>query len=223
MNLLIEIAKEAETFSEEYYKKVYQEEERRWIELQNTIKSINSKDVNKDKESFKHIQEQIIKKLENNVPDYILKKVADIRVLALGKASSIVKKELDKYCKKQKVIVEKTMKEYKRYNNNLRKYENTFIRNFDFHDCKIKSCEKQEKDLIITLDTTNNCLVDIKQIIFKNYDIIKEENNICQSVWLYNEVYIKDNGYEIHILLENIKGKLIDFIVGTDDVIYMKE
>ena len=43
MNLLIEIAKEAETFSEEYYKKVYQEEERRWIELQNTIKSINSK------------------------------------------------------------------------------------------------------------------------------------------------------------------------------------
>ena len=224
MNLLIEIAKEAETFSEEYYKKVYQEEERRWIELQNTIKSINSKDVNKDKESFKHIQEQIIKKLENNVPDYILKKVADIRVLALGKASSIVKKELDKYCKKQKVIVEKAMKEYKRYNNNnLRKYENTFIRNFDFHDCKIKSCEKQEKDLIITLDTTNNCLVDIKQIIFKNYDIIKEENNICQSVWLYNEVYIKDNGYEIHILLENIKGKLIDFIVGTDDVIYMKE
>lgn len=223
MNLLIEIAKEAETFSEEYYKKVYQEEERRWIELQNTIKSINSKDVNKDKESFKHIQEQIIKKLENNVPDYILKKVADIRVLALGKASSIVKKELDKYCKKQKVIVEKAMKEYKRYNNNLRKYENTFIRNFDFHDCKIKSCEKQEKDLIITLDTTNNCLVDIKQIIFKNYDIIKEEDNICQSVWLYNEVYIKDNGYEIHILLENIKGKLIDFIVGTDDVIYMKE
>ena len=222
MNLLIEIAKEAETFSEEYYKKVYQEEERRWIELQNTIKSINSKDVNKDKESFKHIQEQIIKKLENNVPDYILKKVADIRVLALGKASSIVKKELDKYCKKQKVIVEKAMKEYKRYNNNLRKYENTFIRNFDFHDCKIKSCEKQEKDLIITLDTTNNCLVDIKQIIFKNYDIIKEDN-ICQSVWLYNEVYIKDNGYEIHILLENIKGKLIDFIVGTDDVIYMKE
>lgn len=223
MNLLIEIAKEAETFLEEYYKKVYQEEERRWIELQNTIKSINSKDVNKDKESFKHIQEQIIKKLENNVPDYILKKVADIRVLALGKASSIVKKELDKYCKKQKVIVEKAMKEYKRYNNNLRKYENTFIKDFDFHDCKIKSCEKQEKDLIITLDTTNNCLVDIKQIIFKNYDIIKEEDNICQSVWLYNEVYIKDNGYEIHILLENIKGKLIDFIVGTDDVIYMKE
>lgn len=224
MNLLIEIAKEAETFSEEYYKKVYQEEERKWIELQNTIKSINSKDVNKDKESFKHIQEQIIKKLENNVPDYILKKVADIRVLALGKASSIVKKELDKYCKKQKVIVEKAMKEYKRYNNNnLRKYENTFIKDFDFHDCKIKSCEKQEKDLIITLDTTNNCLVDIKQIIFKNYDIIKEEDNICQSVWLYNEVYIKDNGYEIHILLENIKGKLIDFIVGTDDVIYMKE
>ena len=224
MNLLIEIAKEAETFSEEYYKKVYQEEERKWIELQNTIKSINSKDVNKDKESFKHIQEQIIKKLENNVPDYILKKVADIRVLALGKASSIVKKELDKYCKKQKVIVEKAMKEYKRYNNNnLRKYENTFIKDFDFHDCKIKSCEKQEKDLIITLDTTNNCLVDIKQIIFKNYDIIKEEDNICQSVWLYNEVYIKDNGYEIHILLENIKGKLIDFIVGTEDVIYMKE
>lgn len=224
MNLLIEIAKEAETFSEEYYKKVYQEEERKWIELQNTIKSINSKDVNKDKESFKNIQEQIIKKLENNVPDYILKKVADIRVLALGKASSIVKKELDKYCKKQKVIVEKAMKEYKRYNNNnLRKYENTFIKDFDFHDCKIKSCEKQEKDLIITLDTTNNCLVDIKQIIFKNYDIIKEEDNICQSVWLYNEVYIKDNGYEIHILLENIKGKLIDFIVGTDDVIYMKE
>lgn len=102
MNLLIEIAKEAETFLEEYYKKVYQEEERKWIELQNTIKSINSKDVNKDKESFKNIQEQIIKKLENNVPDYILKKVADIRVLALGKASSIVKKELDKYCKKQK-------------------------------------------------------------------------------------------------------------------------
>ena len=224
MNLLIEIAKEAETFLEEYYKKVYQEEERKWIELQNTIKSINSKDVNKDKESFKNIQEQIIKKLENNVPDYILKKVADIRVLALGKASSIVKKELDKYCKKQKVIVEKAMKEYKRYNNNnLRKYENTFIKDFDFHDCKIKSCEKQEKDLIITLDTTNNCLVDIKQIIFKNYDIIKEEDNICQSVWLYNEVYIKDNGYEIHILLENIKGKLIDFIVGTDDVIYMKE
>ena len=224
MNLLIEIAKEAETFSEKYYRKVYQEEERKSIELQNTIKNfknINNHLENIEKEQFKNIQEQTIKKFENDLPDYILEKIADIRVLALGKASSIVKKELDEYCQKQKVIVEKALNEYEQYyNDNLKKFENTFIKDFNFHDCKIKSCEKQERDLIITLDTSNNYLVDIKQIIFKDCDIIKEEKNICETIWLYNEIYIKNNGYEIHVLLENSKGKLIDFVLYTSDVIY---
>ena len=231
MNLLIEITEKAETFSEVYYKKIYQEEERKWIELQKAIGNIKSKNkeidisdniVNKNKEKFKNIQEEIIKKLEKKLPDYILEKVADIRVLALGKASSIVKKELDEYCGEQKAIVDKAINEYNQYyNDNLKKYENSFIKDFNFHDCEIISFKKQEKNVVIMLDTTNNYLVEIKQIILKNCEIIKEEDNICKARWLYNEIYIKDNGYEIHVLLADSKGVLIDFIVHTDDVIYV--
>ena len=69
----------------------------------------------KEKEQFKQLQENYIKLLRHKLPIEILNEVADIRVLALDKASFAVKMKIFDYCKEQKTKVQKTLKDYQQY------------------------------------------------------------------------------------------------------------
>lgn len=35
-----------------------------------------------------------------------------------------------------------------------------------------------------------------------DYKILEEENNFVNGWWLYEEIYIKDNQYELHVLID---------------------
>lgn len=175
-------------------------------------------DPEQEKKNFKRVFRYNFKHLKENLPDAILQKIADIRVLALNCASSDIKKEITTYCKTNKKAIELATKAYwNEYKKNFKSGEPAFAGNFNFHDCKVISCRKKGKDVILTLDNSGG-FITISRIIFKNCSILKQDKPLHGAWWLYDEIYKTNGGYEIHVLLQ--KNELIDFIVIVTDVEY---
>lgn len=263
-HLSLRISKNAEVFSEVYFKELYKSEEKAWLRLQEDDSKVQFEDIYPDefqaeyadgrplepsefeeakkeyfkmreqarlnflntpyfdpeqeKNNFKRSFRYNVKHLRENLPDKILRKIADIRVLALNRASADIKKEITAYCKANERAVESATKAYwNEYKKNFKSAEPAFAENFNFHDCIVVSCRKKGKDIVLTLDNSGG-FTDINQIIFKNCSIIKQDTQLHGAWWLYNEIYKTNDGYEIHVLL--LKNELIDFIIIVTDVEY---
>ena len=61
----------------------------------------------------------------------------------------------------------------------------------------------------------------INVVIFKNAKILKQDCNLENVWWLYQELYKVDDKYEVHILLRDEK-KLYDLILTCDDIVLEK-
>lgn len=115
---------------------------------------------------------------------------------------------------------EKTIIDYQKYEEQaLNKNRAKFINKFVFHDTKIISSQKQGSDLIIKLDNTNS-FTNINLIRFKNYHILMQEADLEGLWWLYEEIYLHRNGYEICILLSDDKSELYELSILASDVKY---
>ncbi len=267
-HLLLKTSKQAESFSEDYFKQLYKKEEAAWLQLQEDVSNVKFEDVfpeefymekvdgtpidaeefeeakksyfemreqarinyennptifdaEQERKTFKQSLRYNTKHLKTNLPENILQKVADIRVLALNRASAEVKKEITAFCKENDKSGKDAMKAYwKDYNKTFKRRKPDFAENFNFHDCKIVSYRKKGSDLLIGLDNSGG-FTGINQIIFKNCDIIKQDKSLRGAWWLYDEIYKTDNGYQIHVLLQN--KELIDFTVNVKDVEFVSE
>lgn len=147
--------------------------------------------------------------LKNNLPKEILEEVADIRVLALDKSSKNIKKKIEKYCNENEKIANKTMKSYEKYFETIQdKLPQKILEDYEFHDCEIISIDKVKDDIVFTLDNSGG-FTDISKIIYRNGEIL--ENNLEEnSYWVYDEIYILDDGYEFHIGISS--GEEYDYI-----------
>jgi hypothetical protein len=240
LHLSLKVSKKAEVFSEDYFRNLYKSEEKAWLRLLESYsdeelekiypgefqtkyadgRQLELSEIEKGKKVyFKQALQSNIKRLKRNLPDEILQKIADIRVLALDRASADIKKEITAYCKANKKAVDSAMNAYrKEYKMSFKNGEPTFAENFDFHDCIVVACRKKGKDTVLTLDNSGG-FTTINQIIFKNCSILKKDTPLHGAWWLYDEIYKTNDGYEIHTLLDK-NGKLIDFIVYATDVEY---
>jgi hypothetical protein len=201
----------------------YEEAKRDYFEMREQVRldleNAPPFDPDQEKEDFRQAFRYGVKHLEENLPDHILQKVADVRVLALNRASADVKKIITAYCKANEKIVESTLKAYEaEYGRTFKDAEPDFAEGFDFHDCKVVSCRKKGKDLVITIDNSGG-FTTISQIIFRNCSILLQDKRLHGAWWLYDEVYRKNDRYEVHILLQSHK-ELVDFIVNVTDVTY---
>lgn len=177
-------------------------------ELRNNILN-EEKEVAENFEIEPYDEEKLIKQFEENhvdkieclkesLPVDILKDVADIRVLALDKASRHIKKRIEKYCRENEKRSDKVINEYSKYfgkiKNNIPK---KILENYEFHDCEILSIEKIGNDIIFNLDNSGG-FADVNKIKYKNAKIL--ENNLDENAyWIYDEIYVLDEGYEFHI------------------------
>lgn len=172
----------------------------------------------KEKKNFKQALRYNVKHLKRSLPDAILQKVADIRVLALNRASADVKKEIAAYCKANEKAVESATNAYwKGYKKRFKNDKPKFAEKFNFHDCIVSSCRKRGNDIFITFDNSGG-FTDVRQIILKNCSVLKQDAPLHGAWWLYDEIYRSKNGYEIHVLLQ--KKDLIYFIVTVTDIEY---
>ncbi|NMO94934.1 DUF4085 family protein [Paenibacillus lemnae] len=229
LHLLLKVSKKAEVFSEEYFQKLYNSEEKVWLQLQEDVSKVEFEDVvpdevqavfdpEQEKKNFKQVLQHNVRHLTKSLPDDILHQVADIRVLALNRASADVKKQITAYCKANKQTVQSTAAAYwKEYKNNFKKGEPSFAEQFHFHDCKVVSSRRKGKDLVLTLDHSGGFTA-ISEITFKNCSILKQDTPLHGAWWLYDEIYTTKDGYEIHVLLQ--KKQLIDFVMTVSDVMF---
>lgn len=168
----------------------------------------NSFDLEKAKQQFNELHKWNIENLKYKLPSEILNNVADIRVLALERASEYVKKLIIDYCKDKNVMIEKARKDYEEYyNKELKARKDNIVEELYLHDCLITNIIKEKDKLTIEIDSSAG-FTDIKAVIFEDYEIIEEDMNFINGWWLYEEVYIENNIYEIHALIDvPIKNK----------------
>lgn len=162
-------------------------------------------DEDKLTESFLEMHNREVEELRQKLPAEILDQVADVRVLALGKATRKVKKMIDKYCAEDDRNFEKAFENYSKYWDSISdKIPDNIKENYDFHDCMILKIKNIGDDIVFELDNGGG-FIDIKRIIYKKAEMI--ENNFAKDCyWMYDEIYLADGGFEFHISIDGENG-----------------
>lgn len=231
-HLLLEEAEEIESFSEEYFQKLYNKKLTEWLILQEEVASyreeyesrkeyyIPSEPFDREKaskefyEGFVYSQERIKKTL----PEEILEKIADIRVYTLDKASREVIKAVTQFCEDNEKSVKRTTEEYQKYYKKaLKSFDRNIVKNINFHDCTIVDVKQMEQSLSILFDNSGG-FTDIDEVKFENYKIIKQDALLQNLWWLYDEIYKIKDRYELHVLLQNKNMDLVEFIISAEHI-----
>lgn len=162
-------------------------------------------DEDKLTESFLEMHNREVEELRQKLPAEILDQVADVRVLALGKATRKVKKMIDKYCAEDDRNFEKAFENYSKYWDSISdKIPDNIKENYDFHDCMILKIKNIGDDIVFDLDNGGG-FTDIKRIIYKKAEMI-ESNFAKDCYWMYDEIYLADGGFEFHISIDGENG-----------------
>ena len=136
-----------------------------------------------------------LQRLESSLPDEILSKVADIRVLALGYATCEIIDDIKNFCKATETAVRTASDEYtEEFNHNFGDAPPRFHTDYDFHDYKVISFQTEGEDILLKLDGYS-CR-------FLNAEITGPDVPLEGAYWLYDAVYPTAGGFEFLILMQ---------------------
>ena len=153
------------------------------------------------------------------LPEQILKKVKDKRLLALGYAEKQVKKEILKYikpkyevayaisCKSNNASVEvsKGLTIYEEFKTNRFAHRITIL----FDGVVIKKVEKVNDEIHLSLD-------DFNYVVFSGAEITEQEVDLINTRVSEIELYKNEDGYELQFLLEKRDENFIaDYYYAT--------
>ena len=207
---ILQVDKKSGKFSEEYFQKLYE------MKKEETIKIFKHQSKKKSIKKFEEIFKYQLSRIKKLLPMEILNEVKDIRVLALGHVTKDIYQKITEYSEN---IEKYTKKKIQDYNEHLTKQFKDKIPDFAkeyFHDCFIKKATKKNNDFIIKLNNKKG-LTQVTSIVFKDFEIVKQESNLKDRIWLYEEVYKLNNQYEYHVLLRNGES-LEDFIIKCSNI-----
>lgn len=190
-------------------------------ELFKNIRATAKKRAENVDEYFQEILEREIEMYKQKLPMDILKEIKDIRILALNYTTKEIYDKIKQFCETNKEFVEKMCSDYKRVEEEqFKDIKPAFIIE-SFHDSDIKTSKMLDNDLLLELDNTG-AFTDVTTVVFKSARILKQECNLKNCWWLYEELYKIDNRYEVHILLRDEDGELKDLILICDDIVLKK-
>ena len=207
-HLNMSVSKNAEEFSEEYYKDLYTRRRRAFVKEQKEVAEVLGEEFSKAKAEveFMNQHEATVKRMEESIPQTILAEVADTRVLALDIATKEVRQKLKAWCEQNKKEADAMVKEY----NGLKLEE-------ELHDSIIRTMEMKADTLTFKLDCS-----DVKKVTFKNYRIEKQGGYILGATWMTQEVYEAEGGREYHILVLKKDGKAAEMAVFAEEIMFVK-
>jgi hypothetical protein len=228
-HLPLEEEKQAETFSEAYFQQLYSAELNKWLHLQEEVASImqangTNEPFNKDKETKQFHESNIYNQelLKKSLPETILNQIADLRVFSLNKATRDVINAVARFCEDNQRSVNTTIDSYRKFHTEAAlSMDRETVKNFRFHDCGIIKSILNDKSVTLLLDNTGG-FTDIDEVIFENVTIIKQEDEVENSWWLYEEIYLVNDRYEFHMLLQKQDIGLIDFIISAEQVFFRR-
>jgi hypothetical protein len=232
MDILLESSIEVEQFSHDYFVELYTQKFAKWLSHQFVIGSDDDggMPVISLRESIAGLKNIFDESLRNNIcqlneklPEEIRSKVADIRVLALGVAAPGVYDDIKGFCKANMRKVKRASNNYgKYYRKLLKKEHNGWVAKFNFHDYIINNVKEEHSDFSIYFNNSSGS-TPFEKVTFEGFRILlKESEPLLGAIWLYDEIYIVNNGYEIHILLKSIRSSLFYLTIYAKNIIYCK-
>lgn len=157
------------------------------------------------------------------LPADILKEIADIRVYVLGKASRQVISDVTRFCEDNNNSVKRTIGEYDEYYKNaLKSFDSDIVDKINFHDCVITDIRQTDRTLAILFDNSGG-FTDIDEMALENYEIIKQDAKLQNSIWLYHEIYKTEGKYELHVLLYGKEAELLELIISAGHISFSKK
>lgn len=227
-------------FSEEFYEDIYEKKLEEFLLMEREIFNLPSLSYEFDKELsisdseydeeeltelFSEIHRENVEKLRESLPEDILSGVADIRVLELDHATAENIEKIREFCEDNERACERASMEYdKSYNQIKGKLPQKLRDRFILNDCVVTDSKVEGNDLILNLDSRGG--LDDKVITgarFKNYEIIERERELENLWWLFDELYIADGKYELHVLFnsnddDDEYDRCYGLIVRADDI-----
>ncbi len=116
---------------------------------------------------------------------------------------------------------EKTILIYEEYSKaqHAQNISQTINESFGFHDCKVSELII-DTNIVMRFDTRAG-FTDLNKITFITSEVIKQDDHIVGSTWIYRELYHTENGYEAHMLFAD--DKLSELIIRCKDIVIVKE
>ncbi|MEG6521530.1 DUF4085 family protein [Desulfotomaculum sp. 1211_IL3151] len=155
-------------------------------------------DEKKCRAEFRSIQETVKKETVDKLPHELYQQIADVRVFSLGYCTKEILSQLKSLSKENEKKMNRILNEYSKAQQGER-IPQMIRERFGFHDCEVIEFTVRKKDVVMRLDTRGG-FTNFNMITFAASEIIKQEDYIVGSTWLYEELYRTENGYEAHIL-----------------------
>ena len=203
-HLHLSVSKNAEEFSDDYYRDLYTRRRRAFVKEQKEMAEAKGEAFDKvaAEVAFMQLHEKTVTRMEESLPLEIRAEVADIRVLALDIATKEVRQKLKVWCEGNKKEADEKAVGY----DGLKLEAN-------LQDSVIKTMEMKAETLTFKLDCS-----DVKKVVFKNYKILEQGGYVLGATWLNQEVYETEGGREYHILLLKKDGKLAEMTVFAEEM-----
>lgn len=191
-------------------------EEKLWIEKLIAEYDVRPPfDVISSRQQFKEIHDWNCMDQARRLSAELLEQIADIRVFTLGYCTKEIMLQLKRESKANEIQMNAIMSECR----SVQQAESIPDRikdRFHFHDCTVNEIHASE-DMVIRLDT-NGGFTDLNYITLVAPEILRQDEHIAGSSWLYDELYRVKDGYEMHVLLSGAAG-LQELIVWCEDIV----
>ncbi len=167
------------------------------------IKEYNKRkpfDAEQSKEEFNEFYKSMLA-INDLLPKWAYEKV-DKRLIALGYLPKNIFNKLKEQEMANKEKYDNIEKEAMNtlYNQNI---SEEIYANFNFHDEVIKSFKSKDGNYIMKITHSDFIESYIVTVVFKDATIIEQEDlKFGKSIYLYEEIYKLDYGYEVHIMYE---------------------
>ena len=215
----------AAVFSEALYQQLREEKLHQWLNDQRELRAYLEEpyDEAAERQSFAEFHSRELEEFQTRTPEKILRKVADIRVLALGLCTEEVYRDFADYRALCQKWTEKTMEEA--WNMCVSQgLDQIWTGEHSLHDTLVLTMKREGKDLVIEFarvepverraDIRENdpelleelgeavfLCPEIRAIRFRDAEVLKQEGPVENAWWLYDEIWKSERGYEIHALL----------------------
>lgn len=206
----------AAEYSEELFRALWDGKLDEWMELRADLGE--ELDEGQERRFFREGYESDLENYRTQTPAKILEKVADIRVLALGYCTAEVYRDFKDFRALCEKWTEKTMEEAW----NMQKaqgLEKVWTGEHSLHDAFVCSLKWEGEDLVIEFEVEDPEEIlkefgeeavlwpEIRGIRFRDAKILKQEQPVENSWWLYDEIWKTEEGtVEIHGLLWKDNG-----------------
>lgn len=176
-------------------------------------------DEKKCREEFRILQETLRKETTDKLPYDLSQQIADMRVFSLGYCTGEVLNQLKRLSKENEKKMNSVLNEYSKAQQ-AEHIPQIIRERFGFHDCKVTEFTAG-KNVVMYLDTRGG-FTSFNMITFTVAEIIKQDEHIVGSTWIYNELYSTEDGFEAHMLFGAGEG-MAELIIRCNDIIIKKK